>query len=386
MFSKPINVLNCLHRSDFGGAHRRIVWVNELLKKKDINTTVLFPADNYFEFEEFLNKNQVQFVRTFLPAIRKSISHILLFIITLPISVVSIVRIIQRNKIQIVHVNGATNLQPVLAALLMARGVVWHWNDTLTPKWFVRLISKILKLHTISFVAATPYILKYYDINNIPCVVIPAPYPNSAQKQDPMDTTLRNLLELKQNEKIIGFVSHILAAKGAMEFVRASIIVFKQVPDLHAVLVGGAFPRHKSFIDSIHSEIEQNSLQDRIHLLGYQDNVLDLMKEFDLFVFPSRSEACPIVVLQAMQAGKPIVATRVGDVPYMLADTGAFIVEPMDIEGIARSIQNLLTLSDEEKLAMTKKMRNNLYKNYTLAQVSSLHFKVYNQTVKQCCN
>ena len=386
MKSDRIRVLNCVHRSDFGGAHRRIVWVNDLLKIKNVNTIVLFPSDKHVVFEKFLTHNKVQYERTFLPAIRKSFIHLLLFILMLPISVILVVIIIHKNEIQIVHANGATNLQPVLAALLMQKGLVWHWNDTLTPKWFVKVICKLLVIKSVIFTAATPGILSYYGIENIPCEIIPAPSPECGSIDASVSKMLRDKLNLKPKEKIIGFVSHIIAAKGVQEFVQAAIIVLQQDPALHAVLVGGTFPRHKPFAEAIRSLVKENLLQCRIHFLGHQDNVVDFMHAFDVFVFPSHSEACPITILQAMQAGKPILATRVGDIPNMLTGTGLSLVEPMDTNALVRGIQELLSLTDETKAKSAIKMRSTLHKHYSLRRVVDLHYKVYSHIVMYGCD
>lgn len=372
-------VLNCLHRSDVGGAHKRVAWVNNLLKYDEIETIVLFPQDRYVEYEFFLRKNKIRFIRHVMPPLRKSFLHILFFLTTFPLSVLLLANTIKKYSVNIVHINGATNLQPLVAALITSRKIVWHWNDTLTPKWFVKLITFALRLPSITFVVATPFIFQYYSLQKESGYVLPAPLPDQKSENKSYYIPLRKQLHLGKKTKIIGYVSHLVAAKGALDFVRAALKVIEHYNGLlHIVLIGGALPRHKAFFKNLQREIRQHSiLANKVHLLGHQEDVLNYMKEFDVFVFPSWSEACPIVVLQAMEAGRPIVATNVGDVPYMLAKTGALLVECKDIDAIAQGIEKLLMLSGEEQKMMARKMHYNLYRKYTLKQISELHIQLY---------
>jgi glycosyltransferase involved in cell wall biosynthesis len=68
----------------------------------------------------------------------------------------------------------------------------------------------------------------------------------------------------------------------------------------------------------------------------------------DMLVMPSRSEAMPNALLEAMSLGLPVVATRVGGVPEV-ADDGemAWIVEPESAEAIARAVVDCVARPDE---------------------------------------
>jgi glycosyltransferase involved in cell wall biosynthesis len=75
---------------------------------------------------------------------------------------------------------------------------------------------------------------------------------------------------------------------------------------------------------------------------GYQANVFDVLKEMDVFVLPSRSEGCPIVVLEAMAMSLPVVATAVGGTPELVRQgkTG-ILVPPGDPEKLAEAMIDL---------------------------------------------
>jgi glycosyltransferase involved in cell wall biosynthesis len=80
-------------------------------------------------------------------------------------------------------------------------------------------------------------------------------------------------------------------------------------------------------------------LADRVHFLGHREDVPALLAGSDLFVLPSRTEAFPNSVMEAMAAGLPVVATRTGGIAELVDDgvTGR-LVDVGDARGLARSI------------------------------------------------
>ena len=83
---------------------------------------------------------------------------------------------------------------------------------------------------------------------------------------------------------------------------------------------------------------------ERLHLLGLRNDVADLLASADAFVLPSLSEGLPLALLEAMFAGLPIIATRVGEVPAALADGAAgLLVEPGRPDELAAAIDRILS-------------------------------------------
>jgi len=83
---------------------------------------------------------------------------------------------------------------------------------------------------------------------------------------------------------------------------------------------------------------------DVVTLAGHQDDVQPYYGMADVFVLPSHSEGSPNVLLEAMAAGLPVVATSVGGVPELAVNgREALLVEKGDISGLAASIRRILT-------------------------------------------
>ena len=81
-----------------------------------------------------------------------------------------------------------------------------------------------------------------------------------------------------------------------------------------------------------------------MHLLGRRDDVFEILRSSDVFLLTSAHEGMPNALMEAMLAGLPVVATRVGGVPDLIQDgVHGYLHDVGDIAGMARSLERLLT-------------------------------------------
>lgn len=140
---------------------------------------------------------------------------------------------------------------------------------------------------------------------------------------------LRYACGLSDGRVLIGTVARLHFSKGLDVLIQA----FKRYAPGHAslVIVGeGPMKRRLRELAGGHPGI---------HFLGYRDDVDTILSELDLFVSPSREEALPLVVLEAMRAGLPIVATNTAGVRQLLAGAAATLVPTDDVDALGRVIQ-----------------------------------------------
>lgn len=133
----------------------------------------------------------------------------------------------------------------------------------------------------------------------------------------------------------VGFVGRLSAEKGADVLVRA-------VPGLAAsgvaVSVIGAGPQR----DELEALAAGLGVRDRITWHGLVADAARLYRAFDVFVLSSRTEGTPIALLEAMAAGVPVVATRVGGVPDVVSDDEAVLVPSERPEAVAAAVTQVL--------------------------------------------
>jgi glycosyltransferase involved in cell wall biosynthesis len=105
--------------------------------------------------------------------------------------------------------------------------------------------------------------------------------------------------------------------------------------------------------------VRELGLEDRVHFLGCRVDARALLPALDVLAVPSISEGEPLVVLEAMEAGVPIVATRVGGIPRQVRhERDGLLVPPGDPVALSNSILRLLQHpADAEQLARTAQER-----------------------------
>ncbi len=147
----------------------------------------------------------------------------------------------------------------------------------------------------------------------------------------------RQKLDLPPDKIVIGTIANFYETKGLTYLISAAKEITKQFPDIIFRLIG-------------FGQLEKE-LKLKIRGLNLQNNfflskVLDAKKylnAFDIFVLPSIKEGFPYAILEAMRAGLPIVATKVGGIPEMLKnETNGLLVEPFSPSDLATKITRLL--------------------------------------------
>jgi glycosyltransferase involved in cell wall biosynthesis len=148
----------------------------------------------------------------------------------------------------------------------------------------------------------------------------------------------RRSLGLDQNEAVIGFVGWLLPIKGPDYLLKAMDDVWQVHQDASLVLVG------KGDMDvDLRTEAMKKDANGKVKFLGWREDIDEIMPLFDMLVLPSLNEGMGRVLVEAMAAGKPVVASRVGGIPDLVRDgeTG-FLVPPADEKSLANGIKKLL--------------------------------------------
>ncbi len=118
-------------------------------------------------------------------------------------------------------------------------------------------------------------------------------------------------------------------------------------------------------------------LDGRVRFLGFRTDVTHLMTDYDALVLPSRMEQQPLVIAQAMAAGKPVLATRTGGVAEMVEIPGQpnYLAQPGDVDGLAAAITELFDNPNPNGLA--KELVVRAQNRYSIAACSASHVELY---------
>jgi len=138
---------------------------------------------------------------------------------------------------------------------------------------------------------------------------------------------------------LIGNVGMIRPDKGQLVLVEAAGLVLEQRPDARFVIVGQGTGILKRGIN-VRNAIEQAVLADKIIMAGYRWDTPDVYAACDMIVIASlHTEASPIVLREAFASGRPLIATKVGDIPEIVQHRhNGLLIEPGDSRALADAI------------------------------------------------
>lgn len=144
---------------------------------------------------------------------------------------------------------------------------------------------------------------------------------------------------------IVGIIGRLVPLKGIDIFLEAARLVLEAKTDVHFVSVGGG-PEY----NRLKAHAEELGISDKVHFLGFREDLLEVSSVFSVAVLASRTEALPMVILEYMALGKATVATRVGSIEEIIDDgiTG-LLVEPENPRALADKILFLLDNADFNK-------------------------------------
>jgi glycosyltransferase involved in cell wall biosynthesis len=221
--------------------------------------------------------------------------------------------------------------QPV-PPLVASRRVDFRLKTNSFSKWKYRQVR--------SFIAASSAIARILQKDGIPAAQIVTVHEGiDADRIAHIDaSSVHAALWLPTPAPVGGNIGALVAHKGQRHLIDAAAIVVRDVPDARVVILGEGELR-----GALEHQVKHLHLEKHVLLPGFREDVLALLKSFDVFVMCSETEGLGTSILDAMACGKPVVGTNTGGIPEVVEDgvTGV-LVEPRDPESLAGAITTLL--------------------------------------------
>jgi glycosyltransferase involved in cell wall biosynthesis len=190
---------------------------------------------------------------------------------------------------------------------------------------------------------------------------------------------LRQELGANSNQVLIGMVSRISEKfKGHLVLINAFNELIKEFPNVRLAIIGDGSLRTK-----IEDKVQALGLRDYIHFTGNRQDISHIYAALDIVVLPSLREGFPVVLLEAMAAGKPIVATNVNGIPEAVVDgkTG-ILVSPNDVVSLINGIRELL-LNKEKAAEMGRMGRIVVKEKFTSVEMAQKVKNLYIQLISR---
>ena len=149
---------------------------------------------------------------------------------------------------------------------------------------------------------------------------------------------LHRELGLDSAKRLVGIVGRIAPVKNHRLFFDAMVRVLAECTNTHVVVAGDGDLR-----PAMERYVREIGIANKVSFLGWRYDLPQVYIDLDVVVISSNNEGTPVTAIEAMAAGRPVVATRVGGLPDVISDgeTG-YLVPPGNVEQLASAIERVL--------------------------------------------
>ena len=180
---------------------------------------------------------------------------------------------------------------------------------------------------------------------------------------------------LKSEAYLVGTVANFYKTKGLKYLIEAASLLKNRAETVFIVIGDG---KERPELEAL---IKRNGLENNFFLVGRIPDAYRYLKAFDIFVLPSLKEGFSWIILEAMAAELPIVASKTGALPEMIKDgINGFLVEPKNSQALAEKITWLLTHFQEAK-NMGFLARKKVEKEFSLGKMLEETEKIYQSLI-----
>ena len=252
-----------------------------------------------------------------------------------------------------------------------------YYADRFRRRAAYRLVARLARMVAVSEDVRL-FLAHRVGISHRRITVIPNGVPLNHAPSDDKTSAVRESLGLHRHSQVVGVVGSLYPVKGHKYLIEGSPQVIARIPHAAFLVVGRGRLR-----EELEAHTRRLGVASHFRFLGHRDDVSDLLALCHVFVLPSLSEGMPLALLEAMAAGVPPIATRVGGVSEVLEDgkTG-LLVPPQDSDALAKGIVSLL--SDRTRAQqMAQSAREMVTSRFSLAGMVQAYQGLYAQLIQR---
>jgi glycosyltransferase involved in cell wall biosynthesis len=352
--AEPVRVLSIIGRLNIGGPAMHAILLTHGLRGRGYETVLVAGQEGPREgsLRDLAAQKAVE--PLFLPELGREIrvgrDLLALF---------SLVRILTRQRPAIVHTHTAKAgaLGRIAARLAGVPVVVHTFHGHVLHGYFSRGTTRVFLEIERRLAGITTRILTVSETQRQELLDLKIATPRTSSvmplglELDPFLTahvskgTIRRQLGLSPHVPLVGIVGRLVPIKDHATFLEAAAALHRSRPEVRFLVVGDGELR-----PSLERLAGTLDLDGRVHFLGWQRDMPRVYADLDLLVLSSINEGTPVALIEAMAAGLPVVATRVGGVADVVDDgkTG-LLVPPKDPAALNRAMAVLLDDPDRRR-------------------------------------
>jgi glycosyltransferase involved in cell wall biosynthesis len=345
-----VKVLRVIARLNMGGPALHVAYLTEGLATRGYETTLvagtLARGEDSMQF--VAERHGVEVVR--VDELHREISPL-----RDVVAAFRLAKLIRRLRPEILHTHTAKagavgRLAALLAGRARPRIVVHTFHGHVLRGYFgpvrtgfFRLLERSLARASTRLIAVSPEVrddlvaLKVASPEKFTVIRLGIELGERVELDEALRAETRRVLGISPDRFVVGWIGRMTAIKNTDVVLQAFAALRARGVDAVLCLIGDGPDR-----DGLERKAHELGLMRHCLFLGYQENVARFYAAFDVFLLASENEGTPVTTIEALAAGRPVVATRVGGVPDVVeGGVDGFLAEPGDVDGLAERLERL---------------------------------------------
>jgi glycosyltransferase involved in cell wall biosynthesis len=187
----------------------------------------------------------------------------------------------------------------------------------------------------------------------------------------------RRELGLPEYNRVVGVVGNLYPVKGHQYLIEGIPSILNKCPNTSFLFAGRG-----QLETELKAQVNRLGLDERVHFLGLRQDIARILTLLDVFVLPSLSEGLSMAILEAMIAGKPVVATEVGGNPELVLNgKSGFLVPPRDSQALANSVTTLLT-NRQQAIRFAEEGKRRAEGQFSLGTMVNTYQALYDESLE----
>lgn len=256
-----------------------------------------------------------------------------------------------------------------------------HNDDVFRQRGFYAWLDRTLARYQNRIITISRHLKQFHvDVEGLPAGKIVTNYygldPNAFLQGVGEGVDVRAELDVPADAPLAGVVGRLTEQKGHAYLLDAFSTVVQELPSARLLVIGDGELR-----PALERQATRLGLRDSVTFTGRREDVPQIMLALDVLVMPSLWEGFGLVLLEAMSAGKPIVASRVGAIPEIVLDgeTG-LLVPPGDPHSLAQALLEVLR-DPEQGRRMGRKGRVRLEREFSVEKMVRATERIYDTLI-----
>jgi glycosyltransferase involved in cell wall biosynthesis len=260
----------------------------------------------------------------------------------------SLTRIVDLERPDLIHTNTSVIWEGALVARSLAIPHLWHIHEILdghpnmVPVFPLELVYRVMDHLSSKVVPVSRASMRQFppDFPVEKLTLIHNGVDTEIFRRENIANSLRDELGLGSNEALAVTVGSLTECKDHDNLLKAILRVQEVGAAVQFLIVGGGSAEAEA---ALHVRIRELGIEQSVRYLGFRQDVQRILNGSDLLVLPSRHEAFPLVILEAMAVGKPVVATDCGGPAEILEEgVSGYLVPARSPDALAQRILELI--------------------------------------------